>query len=59
MDMTEHRLSSQTIYDGKIVRLRRDIVRLPGGRESVRRALPTLPLRLRRIFFLTNAANCG
>ena len=32
----EHRLSSEPVFDGKIVRLRVDTVRLPGGRTAVR-----------------------
>lgn len=36
MDMTEKTLSSEVIYDGKILRLRRDVVELPNGRQSIR-----------------------
>lgn len=32
----EERISSQTVYDGKIIKVRRDEVRLSSGRESVR-----------------------
>ena len=34
--MAEKTLSSQPIYDGQVVRLRVDTVRLPGGRETER-----------------------
>jgi len=36
MDLTERTLDSQVIFEGKIVRLRRDIVEVPGGAHAVR-----------------------
>lgn len=39
MDLTEKTLQSEIIYDGKILRVRRDTVELPGGRRSVREVL--------------------
>ena len=36
MDMTEKRLSSKLIYDGKILRLRVDTVELPNGKQALR-----------------------
>jgi len=36
MDMTEKTLDSQILYDGKIVRLRRDTVEVPGGNHAIR-----------------------
>ncbi len=36
MDMTEKKLSSKTIYDGKILHVRADTVLLPNGNTSVR-----------------------
>lgn len=35
-DLTEHTLSSETVFDGKLLRVRRDTVRTPGGGESAR-----------------------
>jgi ADP-ribose pyrophosphatase len=34
--LTEHRLSSETVYTGKIITVRHDTVRLPDGREAIR-----------------------
>ena len=36
MELKETLLEKQTVYKGKIVNLRRDTVRLPDGRESLR-----------------------
>jgi len=36
MDMTEKKLSSRLIYDGKILRVHVDTVELPNGRQSLR-----------------------
>ena len=36
MELKETLLEKQTVYEGKIVNLRRDTVRLPDGRESLR-----------------------
>ena len=36
MDMTEKTLEQEYVYQGKIVRIRRDIALLPNGRQSVR-----------------------
>ena len=36
MDLTEHQLSRETIYEGKILHIYRDDVLLPNGRTSVR-----------------------
>ena len=36
MELTEKTLSSQTIFDGKILHIRRDIVALPNGKEAFR-----------------------
>lgn len=36
MDLTEKRLEDRVLYEGKIVRLRRDTVLLPNGRHAVR-----------------------
>ncbi len=35
-DLTEHSLSSERLLDGKLIRVQRDRVRLPDGRESWR-----------------------
>ena len=36
MDLTEKTIASQELYAGRIIRVRRDTVRLPDGRETVR-----------------------
>ena len=36
MDLTEHTLSTEPVFDGKLLHVRRDRVRTPGGGESVR-----------------------
>jgi len=36
MDLTETRIASERIYEGRILNLRRDRVRLPNGREAGR-----------------------
>ncbi len=36
MDLTERTLSSETIFDGKILHIRRDTVLLPNGRQAFR-----------------------
>lgn len=36
MDLTEKTLDSQTLFEGKIVRLRRDTVEVPGGGHAIR-----------------------
>ena len=36
MDMTEKKISSKLIYDGKILRLHVDTVELPNGKQSLR-----------------------
>lgn len=36
MDLTERTLSSETIFDGRVLHIRRDIVQLPNGHSSVR-----------------------
>ena len=36
MDLTERRLSRETIYEGRILHIYRDDVLLPNGRKSVR-----------------------
>lgn len=36
MDLTETRIASERIYEGRILNLRRDRVRLPDGREASR-----------------------
>lgn len=36
MDLTEKTLDSQTLFEGKIVRLRRDTVEVPGGNHAIR-----------------------
>ncbi len=36
MKLIEETISSEIIYDGKIIKLRRDLVRLPDGKESIR-----------------------
>jgi ADP-ribose pyrophosphatase len=35
-DLTEHKISSQTVFTGKILTVRNDRVRLPDGREATR-----------------------
>jgi ADP-ribose pyrophosphatase len=35
-DLTETRVSGETIFDGKLLRVRRDVVRLPNGSEATR-----------------------
>lgn len=39
IDLTEKTLTSQEIYDGRVVHLFRDTVRLPDGKESVREVI--------------------
>jgi ADP-ribose pyrophosphatase len=34
--LTEHKLTSETVYTGKIIAVRHDTVRLPDGREATR-----------------------
>lgn len=36
MDLSEQTLSSEPVYDGVLLHVRRDVVRLPDGEESVR-----------------------
>ena len=36
MELQEKTLHSETIYDGKILHIRRDTVLLPNGREAIR-----------------------
>lgn len=36
MNLEETRISTETIYDGKIIRVERDMARLPDGSEAVR-----------------------
>ena len=36
MDFKEHTLSGEYLYKGKILKLKKDVVRLPDGKESVR-----------------------
>ena len=36
MDLTEKTLSSEKIFDGKILHIRRDAIRLPNGQEALR-----------------------
>ena len=36
MDFKEHTLSGEYLYQGKILKLKKDVVRLPDGKESVR-----------------------
>lgn len=36
MRLSEETISSQIIYEGRIIKLRKDLVRLPDGRESTR-----------------------
>jgi len=35
-DLTEHRVSGDAVYDGVLLHVRRDLVRLPGGKQAVR-----------------------
>lgn len=35
-DLTEHQLSSRAVYDGRLLHVREDAVRLPNGREATR-----------------------
>jgi len=35
-DLTEHFLSGEEVFSGKLLRVRRDVVRLPDGAEAVR-----------------------
>ena len=35
-DLIEHTVSSEPVYDGKLLHVRRDTVRLPDGHEAVR-----------------------
>jgi ADP-ribose pyrophosphatase len=35
-DLVEHRLDSEPVFDGKLLHVRRDRVRLPDGKEAVR-----------------------
>lgn len=36
MDLTEKKLSTQVVYDGKILKVRRDVVQIPDGGTAVR-----------------------
>lgn len=36
MELTEKRLSTEQIFDGRILHIRRDLVELPDGTQSVR-----------------------
>ncbi|MBS4096236.1 MAG: NUDIX hydrolase [Sulfuricella sp.] len=36
LDLTEHQISSASVYDGKLLHVREDRVRLPNGKESGR-----------------------
>lgn len=36
MDLTEHQLSTETVFEGKLLTVHRDTVSTPGGGESVR-----------------------
>ena len=36
MDLTERKLESEKLYDGKIVKLFRDVVELPNGKTALR-----------------------
>lgn len=36
LDLTEHQLDSETVYDGTLLHVRRDRVRLPDGKSGVR-----------------------
>ncbi|MBX6392068.1 MAG: NUDIX hydrolase [Burkholderiales bacterium] len=36
LDLTEHRLDSEVVYDGTLLHVRRDRVRLPDGKEAAR-----------------------
>jgi ADP-ribose pyrophosphatase len=35
-DLTEHRVSGEAVYDGVLLHVRRDVVRLPSGQHTVR-----------------------
>jgi len=35
-DLTEHRVSGERVYDGALLKVHRDVVRLPDGSEGVR-----------------------
>jgi ADP-ribose pyrophosphatase len=35
-DLTEHRVSGEAVYDGVLLHVRRDVVRLPSGQHAVR-----------------------
>lgn len=36
MELTEKTLSSQTMFDGRIIHVRRDVIELPNGKEAFR-----------------------
>jgi ADP-ribose pyrophosphatase len=36
VDLTEHFVTGEEVYSGKLLRVRRDVVRLPDGHETVR-----------------------
>jgi ADP-ribose pyrophosphatase len=36
VDLTEHFVTGEEVYSGKLLRVRRDVVRLPDGKETVR-----------------------
>jgi ADP-ribose pyrophosphatase len=36
VDLTEHFVAGEEVYSGKLLRVRRDVVRLPDGHETVR-----------------------
>ncbi|MBQ4424526.1 MAG: NUDIX hydrolase [Lachnospiraceae bacterium] len=38
-NLREEQLSSELIYDGRIMRIERDVIRLPGGHEGVREVM--------------------
>lgn len=39
MDLTEKKLASEIIFEGKVVKLRRDTVEVPGGAHAVREVI--------------------
>jgi len=39
MDLTEKKLASEIIFEGKVVKLRRDTVEVPGGARAVREVI--------------------
>ena len=47
MELKETKLSSETVYDGKIIKVQKDTVELPNGKEAVREVSTPFGRRMR------------